>query len=100
MSGMRKDWSKFSTSLLIEMLDKSNGSIMKCDLICELVARNYHGTSFENALENLSESEQVFWNNYKVSDFADAARHIMGFESYLGERQETRTLIESKLNFA
>lgn len=97
---MRKDWSKFSSSLLTEMLEKSNGSIMKCDLICELVARNYQGSSFKKVLNELSESDQVFWNNYKVADFAKAAKHIMRFENYSGRKKEIRTLIEAKLRFA
>lgn len=104
VSEMRQDWSNYSTSFLIELLDKSNNSIERCDLICELVDREQRKGTIRNSsvkkiLDRLSESDQVFWNNYLVSDFANAAKDILGFEKYSGDRQETRGLIEVKLNF-
>jgi hypothetical protein len=96
---MRKNWNKFSTQLLIEMLQKEDNPIEICDLICELTKRKSHSSTVREILRKLSTSQAVFWNDYYVSDFALAALDLMSWDAYEGSREEVNTLIKSGLVF-
>lgn len=96
---MRKNWSKFSTQLIIEMLQKEDNPVEVCDLICELTKRKRRSSTVHDVLRKLSKSEAVFWNNYLVSDFAIAALDLLTLDAYKGNREEVNRLIESGLVF-
>lgn len=96
---MRRNWNKFSTQLLIEMLKKDENPIEICDLICELTKRKSHSSTVRDILRKLSKSQAVFWNDYLVADFALAALDLMAWDNYKGDREEVNRLIESGLNF-
>lgn len=97
---MRTNWNKFSTQLLIDMLEQDNNPVEICDLICELTKRKVHSSRVRDILRELSKSTIVFWNDYTISDFALAALDLMAWDSYKGNREEVSTLIASGLNFA
>jgi glycosylphosphatidylinositol transamidase (GPIT) subunit GPI8 len=97
---MRTNWNKFSTQLLINILEQDNNPVEICDLICELTKRKVHSSRVRDILRELSKSTIVFWNDYTISDFALAALDLMEWDSYKGNRKEVITLIASGLNFA
>jgi len=81
------------------MLSGTNNPIELCGALCELVQRRVHSTSFKQAVLRLRTNNTSFWNNYLVSDFATAALHLLGWESYNGDRREVLQLIASGLTF-
>lgn len=97
--GMRTKLNKIASSLLIEMLLGIDNPIEKCNIICEVVRRGKHSLSERDAIKNESKNNDIFWNNYLVSDFATAALHLLGWEKYSGNRNEIKELIESGLQF-
>ena len=77
----------------------SGGGTKKCNCLCELVRRADLPPNAADAIKQLSDDNSVFWNTYLVSDFAQAAMHILGIEKYEGGRDEIKNLIDSKLIF-
>ncbi len=96
---MRTGLNKIASSLLIEMLPRTESPIEKCNIICEMVRRGRHSSRERGIIKIESENNDVFWNNYLVSDFAVAALHLLKWEKYSGDRNEIKELIESGLQF-
>lgn len=95
---MKANWSKIAPSLLVEILPKET-PINQCAVMCELVRKDARSSAIRNELLRLSKSKDVFWNNYMVSDFANAALDLLGFVPYRGSRSEIKDLISAKLVF-
>ncbi len=96
---MKPNWNKFDSSLLVQMLPVEN-PLNQCGIICELTRRGLHSSTCRDAIRKLKDSKAVFWNNYLVSDFANAALDLMGWDDYSGEREETINLISTQLRFS
>ena len=96
---MKKSLNKANTSKIFEML-YSGKSISICEALCELVHRDIHTEDAEKAISDLENNQLSFWNQYKVSDFAIAAKDLLGYGNYDGNREEIKTLISCKLQFA
>ena len=95
---MKANWSKIAPSLLVRILPEEN-PINQCAIICELVGKNARSSEIQNELFRLTKSNDAFWNNYMVSDFANAALDLLGYKPYGGNRLETKDLISAKLVF-
>lgn len=67
--------------------------------ICETVIRRIKSKEAINAIRNLKQDDRVFWIQYNVGMFAEAALAILGVEEYRGESWEVRNLIISNMNF-
>lgn len=95
---MKQNWNKFESGLLVKMLPVEN-PLNQCGIICELTRRGLHSSSCRDAIRSLRDNTAVFWNNYLVSDFANAALDLMGWDDYNGERDEVKALISARLAF-
>ena len=73
--------------------------IEDCKEICEIVNKENPTNKDRKALEMFCDNKISFWNNYLVSDFAEAALDILGWKDYSGDRYEVRQLISSRLAF-
>ncbi len=95
---MRRNLRNLSSESLLSMCYDQN-PIVVCEAICEIIRRNSKSIEEHDALISLCDNKTVFWNNYLVSDFAEAALDILELKKYSGERYEVRRLISSKLIF-
>ncbi|MBR4514598.1 MAG: hypothetical protein IKO61_06910 [Lachnospiraceae bacterium] len=95
---MRKDLTDVSADTLVSMLSDKN-PINVCSAVCEITRRTQHSPIEQTELVKLKNNKDSFWNNYIISDFAEAALDILGWIKYKGNRKEVKNLIESKLVF-
>lgn len=95
---MKKNLNKISSESLVAMLKETN-PVNVCGAICEIVKRDHHIDEEQVELKKLIKNKNSFWNNYLISDFAEAALDILGWMKYKGSRREVIQLIDSKLVF-
>ena len=84
--------------MLMKMLNDKNPIII-CQAICELTNRLQQSSEEIQKLKELCDNKTPFWNNYLVSDFAEASLDILGKRKYSGNKHETKRFIEAKLDF-
>ena len=80
----------------------SSGVLDNVNAITQAYLHDMRTKNVEIQLRRLSgDSSCLFGHNagYRVSHFADAALHLLGFETYTGTDQFVLTLIESKFSF-
>lgn len=95
---MRVDLSKKTNKEIVAAI-KNENVIISCVAICETTKRKNDTNDVIEALIEKKESQESFWNNYLVSDFARAALHLLGKEEYTGKREEVLELIKANLIF-
>lgn len=95
---MKQNLTELSDDKLIQMLMDKN-PITVCNAICEIAKSPLHSSNERDELIKLCDNKETFWNNYLISDFAEAALDIIGVQKYIGDRNEVKQLIESKLVF-
>lgn len=95
---MKQNLTELSDDKLIQMLMDKN-PITVCNAICEIAKSPLHSSKERDELIKLCDNKETFWNNYLISDFAEAALDIIGVQKYIGDRNEVKQLIESKLVF-
>lgn len=83
---------------LLSAINDSN-IILRVKAICEAAGRKNSYTTFQPAIEEAKLDERVFWNQYRVCDFAIAALDVMGLQKYKGKNEVINGLIQSKLQF-
>ena len=83
---------------LVEML-YSDGITLKCGAIAELTRRKIIDNDVINRIKELKKDNGSFWHDYLVSDFAYAALDVLGIDRYMGNKKETKELINVKLDF-
>lgn len=77
---------------------KDNNVVMKVRAICESVKRDLSSSDVISAIQDASCDQRSFWNQYLVSDFAEAALDVLGIKKYEGERRQVLEMIEVKLD--
>lgn len=95
---MKKNLDNISSESVLSMLYDAN-PIIVCEAICEIVRRKNYSSTTHDTLQEICQNKKAFWNNYLVSDFAEAALDLLGWTKYSGSRHEVRNLINSKLVF-
>lgn len=95
---MKANLNDLSSEKLIEMLNDKNPTIV-CQAICELTNRPQHSSIEFEQLQKLCDNKTPFWNDFLISDFAEASLDILGQVKYTGNKNEVKRLIESKLDF-
>jgi hypothetical protein len=80
----------------------SSSVLDNANAIAQAYLHNMRTKNIEVQLRRLSgDSACLFGHNvgYRISHFADAALHLLGFETYTGSDQYVLNLIESKFSF-
>lgn len=73
--------------------------IVRTKAICEVVKRGIDTTEAIEAIRKLGKDSTVFWNQYKVKDFADAALELLGVQENVNKNEQVKRLVKSKLLF-
>ena len=66
----------------------------------ETVNRGLNGKDYLDALQVVSEREDIFWKPYTVGDLATAAYHLLSGVPYNGDNPEVSHLISSRMRTA
>ena len=80
----------------------SSSVLDNANAIAQAYLHNMRTKSIEVQLRRLSSNSVCLFGHdsgYRVSHFADAALHLLGFETYTGSDQYVLDLIESKFSF-
>lgn len=83
---------------LVEALYHKN-FIVRTKAICEVTKRRVNTSEAIEAIYKLKNDSTVFWNQYKVQDFADAALELLGERDGTDKNEQVRALVKSKLQF-
>lgn len=85
----------------IEVLQciKDENPLVCVRAICEATTRKIRSEAAIEAIRGLKADARIFWNQYKVGMFAEAALAILGVEEYRGESREVIRLIVGNLDF-
>lgn len=75
-------------------------TIEKAKEACRIAREHDTSARAISFLKDIRKDNRSFWNEFLVSDFADAALDVIGAEKYTGSKEETLRLIESELVFS
>lgn len=78
---------------------QDNNFIVRTAAIWETVRRRITSKTAEVRLRELTWDTESFWEQFLVCDFAEAALDILKIESYQGNKDTVRMLIQSGLDF-
>ena len=80
----------------------SSGVLDNANAIAQACLHDMHTKSVEVQLRRLRDDPSCLFGHgsgYRISHFAEAALHLLGFEEYAGSDQYVQNLIQSKFSF-
>ena len=97
---LQKVYAGDKNSILSAML--CDASFYRMNGIIEAVKHGFKEPAVERQIRNLTSDNTgtlTLTGGYTVSDFALAALHVLGIESYNGTRENVKAIIKSKFEF-